>query len=197
MGAPLRSEWNGGAGVPLQSCGVSGGEVGWESGWWGDVWVLCPVHLCCPETVSQPAVGRGCHSNPVTLPRVGPSHSHPRIKASLPFTGALCSFPRFPGDLLSHPSSLFLLSQQLLHPGPAVLEGKVTDLQPRWWPSGRSWLLTLVGAGPGLSSLHPVAQGDPQGPVGAGILWFFQSPPAGCLPKPEEPHARCAASFPF
>lgn len=85
VGAPLRSEWNGGAGVPLQSCGVSGGEMGWESGWWGDVWVLCPVHLCCPETVSQPAVGRGCHSNPVTLSQSWSFPFPPQDQSESPF----------------------------------------------------------------------------------------------------------------
>lgn len=60
---------------------------------------------------------------------------HSSQSQSFPFPSQDQSKPPLPRntlfiscDLFSHPSSLFLLSQQLLHPSPAVLEGKDTNL---------------------------------------------------------------------
>lgn len=79
-------------------------------------------------TLCQPAGDLGCHRDPVTLPRVGLSCSHPGIKGTLSSTGTPCLFPRLPGDLVFCPCAFFLLSQPLVHPTPAVLEGKGSDL---------------------------------------------------------------------
>lgn len=121
----------------------------------------------------------------------------PRIKASLALIGALCSFPRFPGDLLSRPSSLFLLSQQLLHPGPAVLEGKDADL-----PAQMAALGPPLAPHAGESGARPefppsCGSGASPGTRGRRRPFVLPVPTSRVSPKLEEPHTRCALSFPF
>lgn len=84
--------------------------------------VFLRIPLC------QPAGDLGCHRDPVTLPRVGLSYSHPGIKATLSSTGTPCLLPQLPDDLVLCPRAFFLLSQTLVHLAPAVLEGKGSDL---------------------------------------------------------------------
>lgn len=84
--------------------------------------VFLRISLC------QPAGDLECHRDPVTLPRVALSSSHPGIKATLSSTGTPCLFPQLPGDLVLYLRAFFLLSQPLVHLAPAVLEGKGSDL---------------------------------------------------------------------
>lgn len=175
---------------------------GWGSGRWGDSWVLCPVHLCCSGNASQPAESaRGG-------PRMSQKPRHSSRSRSFPFPP--------PGSkrasLSQEPFAHFLdfLATYFLVPAlyscspnnfftPVLLcwKEKTLTFQPRWRPSGRPWLLTLVRAGPGLSSLHPAAPGHPRGPVGAGAPLFFQSPPAGCPPSWRSPTPGVPSLFPF
>lgn len=94
-------------------------------GWWAPSFPHCVflrLQLC------QPAEDQGCQRDLVTLPRVGLSYSHPGIKETLPSTGTPCLFPQLPDDLVLYLCAFFLLSQPLVHPTPAVLEGKGSDL---------------------------------------------------------------------
>lgn len=159
---------------------------------------ICAVLGTRVSPRSQPAVGRGCHRNPATPPGVGPSHSHPQgsKRASLSqepfahFLDFLATYFLVPALYSCSPNNFFT---------PVLLcwKEKTLTFQPRWRPSGRPWLLTLVRAGPGLSSLHPAAPGHPQGPVGAGAPLFFQSPPAGCPPSWRSPTPGVPSLFPF
>lgn len=104
-------------------------QVGWgvrESGGWWAPSLPCCVFLRLK--LYQPAEDQGCHRDPVTLPRVGLSHSHPGIKGTLPSTGTPCLFPQLPDDLVLYLCAFFVPSQPLVHPTPAVLEGKGSDL---------------------------------------------------------------------
>lgn len=110
----------------------------------------------------------------------------PQDQSKLPLPRALCLFPRYPGDLLSQPCALFLLSQQIFHPTPAVLEGKEVDFPAQMVALGQRVVPHAGGslARPELTGKpHSVAAGDPQGSVSMGVPLFFRPPPAGSSPQ--------------
>lgn len=91
--------------------------------------VFLRISLC------QPAGDLGCHRDPVTLPRVGLSYSHPGIKATLSSTGTPCLLPQLPDDLVlcpqlsSYSPNLWSISLLL------CWKEKALTFHSRWWPS--------------------------------------------------------------
>lgn len=128
--------------------------------------VFLRISLC------QPARDLGCHRDPVTLPRVALSYSHPGIKATLSSTGTPCLFPQLPGDLVLCLRAFFLLPQPLVHLAPAVLEGKGSNLPFQMVAlgphAGGSLARPLLPAQP-----YSVTVGDCQN---QGHEWSFVSP---------------------
>lgn len=151
----------------------------------------CPVHLCCSKTscVSPRWAEDGAETLSLFPEPVLPIPT-PRSKRASPPQEPFVYFPYFLATYFLV-AALYPCSPNNSFTSPLLCwKEKTLTSQPRWWPSGRSRLLTLVGAWPGLSSPPRVAAGGPQGPVGAGVPSFSEPPQqvlsraGGVSPKP-------------